>query len=133
MGALPPNPRSFPHWVKGYQPRQTESAATGLAPRCGTEAQAPLTMPAAPVALQQSRILRTTPNCLPSNDRMRLQTPDASLSLNTGHRECHPVAQLPSVCPCAASQILRNRALFSRRAALLRFITITAGSVILEK
>ena len=59
MGALLPNPRSLTHKAKGldgcrFGPR------TGIEPTRGPEAKAPLAKTAAPVALQQSRILRAT-------------------------------------------------------------------------
>ena len=59
MEALPPNLRSFSHAAKGLDRRRIWSAC-GIAPTRAPEARAPLAKPAAPVALQQSRILRAT-------------------------------------------------------------------------
>jgi hypothetical protein len=61
MGALPPNPRSFPHWANGQTP-QKDVPRRRHNRRHDTEAKAPLASSAAPVALRQSRILRTIRN-----------------------------------------------------------------------
>ena len=60
MGALPPTPRSLAHWANGHVPIRSVAARDD--PRRDTEAVAPLATPAAPVALRQSRILRTMSN-----------------------------------------------------------------------
>jgi hypothetical protein len=59
MGALPPNPWSFAHWANGLS---VKNVAARVKPCRDTEASAPLATPAAPVALRQSRILRTMPH-----------------------------------------------------------------------
>ena len=59
-GGQPPNPRSFPHCANGHV--LVRGVAAQRNPRRDTEAKAPLATPAAPVALRQSRILRTMPN-----------------------------------------------------------------------
>ena len=56
MGALPPTPRSFPHWANGLF---AKSVAARGKPCRNTEVSAPLATSTAPVALRQSRILRT--------------------------------------------------------------------------
>ena len=56
MGALPPTPRSFPHWANGLL---AKSVAARGKPCRNTEVSAPLATSTAPVALRQSRILRT--------------------------------------------------------------------------
>lgn len=58
MGALPPTPRSFPHWANGLF---AKSVAAQGKPCRNTEVSAPLATSTAPVALRQSRILRTMP------------------------------------------------------------------------
>ena len=74
MGALPPTPRSFPHWANGLF---AKSVAARGKPCRNTEVSAPLATSTAPVALRQSRILRTMPDSYlksPQHQSLRAQS-----------------------------------------------------------
>ncbi len=67
----------------------------------------------------------------PQGERGEIFSSDVESHAKDAQR--HPVASPASASPCAACQILRKQALLYRNAALLRFITILAGSVMREK
>ncbi len=74
IGALPPTPRSFPHWANGLF---AKSVASRGKPCRNTEVSAPLATSTAPVALRQSRILRTMPDSYlksPQHQSLRAQS-----------------------------------------------------------